>query len=45
MKKTTISPAETEQSNLRFSLPERVTVEKRFTLPLSRPVTLRKSES
>lgn len=45
MKKTTIRPMATPHSSFRLSRPDRAIVEKRFTLPVSRPVTLAKSES
>lgn len=44
MKKTTIRPPATPHSSFRLSRPDRVIVEKRFTLPVSRPVMLMKSE-
>ena len=45
MKKATIRPMATQHRSFRLSRPDRATVEKRFTLPVSRPVTLAKSES
>lgn len=44
MKKTTMRPPATPHSSFRLSRPDRAIVEKRFTLPVSRPVVLRKSE-
>lgn len=45
MKKATIRPTATPQSSFRLSRPDRAIVENRFTLPVSRPVILVKSES
>lgn len=45
MKKTTIRPMATPQRSFRLSRPDLAIVEKRFTLPVRRPVTLVKSES
>lgn len=45
MKKTTTRPKAMQHRSFRLSLPDRAIVEKRFTLPVSRPVTLVKSES
>lgn len=45
MKKATIKTTAIPHRSFRLSRPDRATVEKRFTLPVSRPVTLVKSES
>ena len=45
MKKATIRPTATPQSSFRLSRPDRAIEENRFTLPVSRPVILVKSES
>lgn len=45
MKKATIKTKAIPHRSFRLSRPDRATVEKRFTLPVSRPVTLVKSES
>lgn len=45
MKKTTIRPTAIPHRSFRLSRPDRVMVEKRFTLPVSRPVTLVRSDS
>lgn len=45
MKKATIRPTAIPHSSLRLSRPDRATEEKRFTLPVSRLVTLANSES
>lgn len=44
MKKTTIRTPATPHNSFRLSRPDRAIVEKRFTLPVSRPVMLMKSE-
>lgn len=45
MKKATIRPTAIPQRSFRLSRPDRAIVENRFTLPVSRPVILVKSES
>ncbi|EGW07742.1 hypothetical protein I79_025078 [Cricetulus griseus] len=45
MKKATIKTMAIPHRSFRLSRPDRAIVEKRFTLPVSRPVTLVKSES
>jgi hypothetical protein len=45
MKKATIKTTAIPHRSFRLSRPDRAIVEKRFTLPVSRPVTLVKSES
>lgn len=45
MKKATIRPAAIPHRSFRLSRPDLAIVEKRFTLPVSRPVMLVKSES
>lgn len=45
MKKATIKTRAIPHRSFRLSRPDRAIVEKRFTLPVSRPVTLVKSES
>lgn len=45
MKKATTRPTATPHRSFRLSRPDRAMVEKRFTLPVSRPVMLVKSES
>lgn len=45
MKKATIKTTAIPQRSFRLSRPDLAIVEKRFTLPVSRPVTLVKSES
>lgn len=45
MKKATIRPTAIPQSSFRLSRPDRAIVENRFTLPVSRPIILVKSES
>lgn len=45
MKKATIKTTAIPHRSFRLSRPDRAIEEKRFTLPVSRPVTLVKSES